>query len=92
MSGIMPSSMKQENWELMDRKARGLIRLSLVDSFLLNVHEENTTNSLWKKLGDIYQGKSLVNKIFLRKKLYSLKMDGGMAMVDQLNSFNMVIA
>ena len=76
----------------MDRKAKGLIRLSLADSVLLNVHEEKTTHSLWKKLGDIYQGKSLANKIFLRKQLYSLKMDGGTAIADHLNSFNMVIA
>ena len=68
-----------------------MIRLSLVDLVLLNVHKEKTSNSLWKKLRDIYQGKSLVNKIFLRKKLYSLKMDGGTAVVDHLNSFNIVI-
>ena len=76
----------------MDWKARGLIRLSLADSILLNVHEEKTAHSLWKKLGDIHQGKSLVNKIFLRKKLYSLKIDGGTTVADHLNSFNMVIA
>lgn len=34
----------------------------------------------------------MVNKLFLRKKLYSLKMDGGMAVADHLNTFNMVIS
>ena len=92
VSGIKPLGMKQEDWDLTNQMARGLIRLSLADSVLLNVHEEKIANSLWKKLGDIYQGKSLVNKIFLRKKLYSLKIDGWMALVDHLISFNMVIA
>lgn len=92
VSSNKPPSVKQEDWDLADRKTRGLIRLSLADSILLNVHEEKTAHSLWKNLGDIYQGKSLVNKLFLRKKLYSLKMDGGTSMADHLNMFNMVIA
>ena len=71
---------------------KGLIRLCLEHYVLLNIHEEKTTHSLWKKLGDIYQGKSLINKLFLRKKLYSLKMDDGRTMEDHLNVSNMVIA
>lgn len=59
---------------------------------MLNVHEENTAHLLWNKLGDIYQGKSLVNKLFLRKKLYSLKMDARTPLADHLNAFNMVLA
>ena len=58
----------------------------------MNVHEEKTADSLWKKLGDVYQGKSLVNKLFPRKKLYSLKMDEGTGVADHLNALNMVIA
>lgn len=49
-----PSGMKQEDWDLADRKAKGLIRLYLAYSVMLNVYEEKTTNLLWKKLGDIY--------------------------------------
>lgn len=91
MSSIKPLGMKEKDWELTDQKARGLIRLSLANSVLLNINEEKTTNSLWKKLEDIYWGKFLVNKIFLRKILYPLKMDGGMVVADHVNSFNMVI-
>ena len=54
MSGSKPSDMKQEDWILTDRKAKGLIRLCLADFVLLTVHEEKTIDSLWKKLGDIY--------------------------------------
>ena len=62
---------------MIDRKAKGLIRLCIVDSILINVHEEPTIKKLWKKLSEIFQEKSLVNKIFLRKKLYSLRMEEG---------------
>ena len=62
-------------YDVTDIKAKGLIRLCLADSILINVYEEPTTKKLWKKLSEIYQVKSLVNKIFLRKNLYSLRMD-----------------
>ena len=64
-------------YDVMDRKAKGLIRLCLADSVLINVHEENSAKKLWTKLGEMYQVKSLLNQIFLRKKLYSLKMEEG---------------
>lgn len=92
VSGQKPSGMKQEDWDLVDRKATGPIRLCLADSVLLNIHEEKTACLLWKKLGDIYHGKSSVNKLFLRKKLYSLKMDGGTSLAVHLNAFNVVLA
>ena len=45
-----------------------------------------------EEVGRYYQGKSLVNKLFLRKNLYSLKMDKGTGVADHLNALNMVIA
>lgn len=83
--------MKQEDLDLAYKKAKGQISLCLADLVLLNVHEEKTTTSLWKKIGVIYHGKSLVNKLFLRKKLYSLKMREGTYVADHLNAFNMII-
>ncbi|WP_369127940.1 hypothetical protein, partial [Corynebacterium pilbarense] len=47
--------------------------MCLSDSVLLNVSEEATTKYLWEKLGKLYQSKSQVNKLFLRKKLYNLR-------------------
>ena len=40
----------------------------------------------------MYQAKSLVNKLFLRKKLYSLRMEEGGSVADHLNGFNLLIA
>ena len=77
-------------YDVTDRKAKGLIRLCLVDSILINVHEKLTMKKLWKKLSEIYQAKSLVNKIFLRKKLYSLRMGEGGQIFEHLERFNML--
>ena len=74
-----------------DRKAKGLIRLCLADSILINFHEEPTAKKLWKKLSEIYQVKSLVKKIFLRKNLYSLRMEEGGKISKHLERFNMLV-
>ena len=58
---------------------------------LLNVSEEATTKELWDKLGNLYQYKSLVNKLFLRKKLYNLRMRDGDSVTEHMNVFNTVV-
>ena len=54
-----------------------MIQLWLSDSVLLNVIREYNGNDLWDKLGNLYQSNSLVNKLFLQKNLYHLKMEDG---------------
>ena len=48
--------------------------------------------NLWEKLGTLYQSKSLVNKLFLRKNLYNLRMKDGDSMTEHLNAFNTVVS
>jgi hypothetical protein len=40
---MKPVGMKDEEWVVLERKVRSLIRLYLVDLVLLNVFEEKTT-------------------------------------------------
>ncbi|WP_425268094.1 hypothetical protein [Enterobacter hormaechei] len=82
-----PATIAQADWDIKDRKAKGLIRLCLTDAVLLNVLDEKTAYSLWERLGAVYQAKSLVNKLFLRKKLYSLRMAEG-GSIPKLVSFH----
>jgi hypothetical protein len=56
------------------------------------VLEEATTKYLWDKLGKLYQSKSLVNKLFLIKKLYNLRMRDGDSVAEHLNAFNTVVS
>eukprot|EP00253_Pinus_taeda_P023630 PITA_23630 len=51
---------------------------------------EATVKDLWDKLGTLYQSKSLVNKLFLRKKLYNMRMKDGDLVTEHLNTFNTV--
>ena len=76
--GTKPTGVSDEEWKKLDRKAKSAIRLYVSDSVLLNVLGEATAKALWDKLGTLYQSKSLVNKLFLRKKLYNLRMKDGL--------------
>jgi hypothetical protein len=90
--GTAPTGTSADDWKKMDRKAKSTIRLCLSDSVLLNVSKEATAKDLWEKLGKLYQSKSLVNKLFLRKKLYNLRMRDGDSVAEHLNAFNTVVS
>ena len=62
------------------------------DSVLLNVSGEAMMKALWDKLGNLYQSKSLVNKLFLQKKLYNLRMKDGDLVIEHLNAFYTVVS
>ena len=44
---MRPETMSQVDQDLKDQKAKGLIRLYLADSVLVNVLDENIANSFW---------------------------------------------
>ena len=83
--------MTDEEWKKLDRKAKSTIRLCVLDSVLLNVLGEAMVKVLWDKLETLYQSKSLVNKLFLQKKLYNMRMKDGDSVIKHLNAFNIVI-
>eukprot|EP00253_Pinus_taeda_P005436 PITA_05436 len=53
---------------------------------------EATAKALWDKLRTLYHSKSLVNKLFLRKKLHNLRMKDGDSVTEHLNEFNTVVS
>ena len=87
-----PKSISDEYWMKLNRKGRSTIRLCLADLVLLNVSEEDTVKKLWDKLGNLYQSNSMVNKLFVLKKLYLLRMNDDDSVTKQLNAFNIVIS
>eukprot|EP00253_Pinus_taeda_P022165 PITA_22165 len=48
--------------------------------------------ALWDELGTSYQSKSLMNKLFLRKKLYNLRMKHGDLVTEHMNIFNTMVS
>jgi hypothetical protein len=90
--GMTPRGTSADDWKKTNQKVKSTIRLCLSDSVLLNVSEEATAKYLWENLGKLYQSKSLVNKLFLRKKLYNLRMRDGGSVAEHLNAFNTVVS
>ena len=90
--GTKPAATSQEYWDKLERRARSTIRLCLSDSMLLNVSGEDSAVKLWEKLGSLYPSKSLVNKLFLRKKLFHLRMDENDTVIENLNVYNTLVS
>ena len=85
-----PSSMINEEWNKLDRKAIATIRQYLAKNVYFNVSGEKTVEGLWKKLHDLYEKNTTSNKVFLMKKLYNLKMKEGASVAEHLNAFNII--
>ena len=66
--------------------------MCLSDSMLLNISGEDSAVKLWEKLGSLYQSKSLVNKLFLQKKLFHLRMDENDTVTEHLNVYNTLVS
>lgn len=49
--------------------------------------EIESTPELWAQLEIIYMSKSLINKLLLKERLYSLKMMKGSGLLEHLNEF-----
>jgi hypothetical protein len=90
--GTMPIGMSMEEWENLERRERSMIPICLSYSILLNVLGEDSAKKLWDKLGILYQSKFMVNKLFLIKKLYILRMSEGSSVTKHLNAFNTILS
>ena len=87
-----PTSMSDEDWEDIDLRAVNTIILCLADEVMYNVMDEETTVGIWDKLEKLYMTKSLSNVLYLKQKLYGLRMKEGTAITEHLNTFNKIIA
>jgi hypothetical protein len=87
LDGIKNKSMdmKDEEWEVLDRKTLEMIWLSLEASMDFNISKENTTKELMDALAKLYEKPSASNKVFIMKKLFNMKMQEGGSVAYHLN-------
>ena len=83
-----PAAMKDEEWEGLDRKALGTIRLCLALSVTFNTSKEKTIEGVMSALSKLYEKPSASNKVFLMKRLFNMKMSECGSVADHLNEFN----
>ena len=82
------ATMKDEEWEVLERKELGTIWMCLALSMDFNISKEKTIEGMMSALGKLYEKPSACNKVFLMKCLFNMKMSEGGSVVDHLNEFN----
>lgn len=85
-------SMKDEDWEELDLEARATIILCLERDVAFLVNEEATAVVVWSKLENNFMMKTLTNRIYLKSKLYTCKMEEGTSIWDYVNKFDRIIS
>lgn len=86
-----PSAMSDEDWDILDRKTLGNIHLCLAPSVTFNISKTKTIEDLMSTLAKLYEKPSTLNKVFLMKRLFNLKMVEDGSIEDHLNEFNTII-
>ena len=54
--------------------------------------DKTSPKEIWDKLEDQFMSKTLTQKLYLKQKLYGLKMQQGSDLTDHINVFNQLIA
>ena len=73
-------------------KATSTIRLCLAKTIPANVSGISTTKGLWEKLEQMYQAKSLSNRLCLKELVHTLCMEEGTKISDHLSILNGIIS
>ena len=79
-------------WVELDLEARAAIILCLERDVAFLVNEEATAAGVWSKLESNFMTKTLTNRIYLKSKLYTCKMEAGTLIRDYINKFDRIIS
>jgi hypothetical protein len=86
-----PENMTDAEWMDIDEWAISSIEAYITNDVLNHVVSCTMAKDMWDKLEAIYLGKSLSNKLFLKKKLFKLKIKEGEDVMKHINIFNALI-
>lgn len=68
------SNSDEQQWHRDDAKARAIIGLSLSDEHLEHVRDVTTASEMWSSIKNLFQRRTLLNRLNARRRFYSLKM------------------
>ena len=80
------NQLQQQKFKKRGNQALASISLSVSNSVQLYVRKCKTAKEAWDALANHFEEKTLCRKVFLHRKLYSLRMSGETSMVDHVNS------
>nr|GEW42722.1 retrovirus-related Pol polyprotein from transposon TNT 1-94 [Tanacetum cinerariifolium] len=86
--GERPADVTDDKWEEMDGNAISNLHLALADGVLSSIEEKRTAKEICDHLARLYETRSLHNKIFLKRKLYALRMTESTSVTKHVNNLN----
>ncbi|GJR74523.1 zinc finger, CCHC-type containing protein [Tanacetum coccineum] len=87
----LPADMEAREKAALMKKAYNILILCLGDRVLWKVTKETTAAGIWTKLTSLYMTKSLANRLYLKKKMYTYYMSQGTKLGDHIDEFNKLI-
>ncbi|GJW66597.1 retrovirus-related pol polyprotein from transposon TNT 1-94 [Tanacetum coccineum] len=88
---VLPVDMEAEAKDEINKKAHSAVILCLGNKVLREVTEEMIAAEVWSKLDTLYMIKSLDNKLYLKKKLYTFYMSAGRKFSEHIDEFNKIV-
>ncbi|GJU76307.1 retrovirus-related pol polyprotein from transposon TNT 1-94, partial [Tanacetum coccineum] len=87
----LPADMETSEKAALMKNAYTTLILCLGDRVLRKVTKETTATGIWTKLTSLYMTKSLANRLYLKKKLYTYYMSPDTKLGDHIDEFNKLI-
>ncbi|KAJ0082316.1 hypothetical protein Patl1_10272 [Pistacia atlantica] len=72
----------------MDDNAMSNLHLALADLVLSSVAKKESAKEIWDAFTRLYKVRLLHNKIFLKRRLYTLRITESTSMIDHINNLN----
>ncbi|GJX14685.1 retrovirus-related pol polyprotein from transposon TNT 1-94 [Tanacetum coccineum] len=88
---VLPADMEAQTKAELNKKAHSAVILCLGNKVLREVTGETTAAGVWSKLETLYMTKSLANKLYLKKKLYTFYMPTGRKISEHIDEFNKIV-
>ena len=92
LSGERPESIKSDDWETLDKKAKAVIRLTLSKDVAFNILKEKTAKNIMDALSNMYEKPSAANKVFLIRDLVNTRMKEGSSVTVHINNMNSILS
>nr|GEZ63565.1 retrovirus-related Pol polyprotein from transposon TNT 1-94 [Tanacetum cinerariifolium] len=88
---VLPADMEAQVKVELKRKTHSAVILCLSNKVLREVTGATTVARVWSKLETLYMTKSLANKLYLKKKLYTFYMPFGRNIFEYINVFKKIV-
>ena len=90
--GNQPKEMNDMDQNDLEAKIAAMIKLYLANDVMYHVMDEESPVTIWLNLESQYMSNLLTNKLYLKQKLYGLKMVEGSDLSQHINVFNQIIS